>query len=54
MSKDLVSERVFAPGPDGESPVTFRMDQVFELEDFGPGPAIDHHRKHRDQLAEKR
>ena len=28
--------------------------QVFELEDFGPGEAIEQHRKLQDQLAHKR
>jgi hypothetical protein len=38
------------PFEDGE----IEVRQVFELEDFGPGEAIEHHRKHREQLAGKR
>jgi tetratricopeptide (TPR) repeat protein len=32
LGNRLVSERVFTAGPDGENPMTFRIDQVFELE----------------------
>jgi hypothetical protein len=28
--------------------------QVFELEDFGDSPAIDHHRQLNDELAKKK
>jgi hypothetical protein len=35
------------PFVDGE----IEVRQIFELEDFGPGPAIDHHAQLRDQLA---
>ena len=35
-----------APFEDGEVEVR----QVFELEDFGPGAAIDHHRRLREEL----
>lgn len=35
----------------GEGVVELR--QLFELEDFGEGPAIDHHRKVEEELAKK-
>jgi hypothetical protein len=37
------------PFQDGE----IEIRQVFELEDFGPGDAVEVHRQHRDQLAKK-
>jgi hypothetical protein len=39
-----------APFTDGEE---IEIRQVFELEDFTPGEAIDHHAQLRDQLAKK-
>ena len=38
-----------APFVDGE----IEVRQVFELEDFAPGDAIEIHKKHRDQLSKK-
>lgn len=37
------------PFEDGE----IEIRQVFELEDFGPGDAVDHHRQVREELAKK-
>jgi hypothetical protein len=41
------------PGPmeGGEGEIEIR--QVFELEDFAPGPAVEHHARLRDQLGPK-
>ncbi len=41
------------PNPhEGESELEIR--QVFELEDFGESPAVDHHRKIGDELAKQK
>jgi hypothetical protein len=37
---------------DGSGEIEIR--QVFELEDFAPGDAIDHHRKLQDELAKQK
>jgi hypothetical protein len=37
------------PFEDGE----IEIRQVFELEDFGPSEAVEQHRQHREQLAQK-
>jgi hypothetical protein len=40
------------PNPmEGESEIEIR--QVFELEDFGPGEAVEHHRRLREEIAKK-
>ena len=41
-----------APNPHGEGKETeIEIRQLFELEDFGESPAIDHHRELKDKLA---
>ena len=41
------------PPPAGGGEGEIEIRQVFELEDFTPGPAIDHHSRLRDQLGQK-
>jgi hypothetical protein len=38
--------------PGGEGEIEIR--QLFELEDFGPGEAVEHHRKVGEELAKKK
>jgi hypothetical protein len=43
------------PAPHGEeADGEIEVRQVFELEDFGPGPAIEHHRQLENELAKKK
>jgi hypothetical protein len=43
------------PAPHGEeADGEIEIRQVFELEDFGPGPAIEHHRQLENELAKKK
>ncbi len=42
------------PALDGDGHVQLELRQVFELEDFAPGPAIDHHAELSEQLAQQK
>src|SRR5947208_5245483 len=41
------------PGPMGGGEGEIEIRQVFELEDFTPGPAVEHHARLRDQIGPK-
>jgi hypothetical protein len=44
-----------APNPHGEGAETeIELRQVFELEDFGPSEAVEHHREIAEELARKK
>lgn len=41
------------PSIDGDGEVQLELRQLFELEDFGPSEAVNHHAKLRKQLTER-
>jgi hypothetical protein len=41
------------PAPFGEQDAEIEIRQLFELEDFGESPAIDHHRRLSEEIARK-
>jgi len=42
------------PALDGNGQVTLELRQVYELEDFAPGPGVDHHAALADELAKQK